>query len=287
MLKRVLLILILFVWVSCSYYKDKDNKSLEKKDLLIEAKSKIFIENVKTRYQNLSKYNSKGKVTRMLYILPDLSYISVEQNFLALYTRKDINFQLNFELPKTFELSLELYEDPRKEEISFPAWSLRDPKKYIENNLKDKTDAEYKESTETVKDILWVKSKNENFLFVVDKNNVENTASSLIEPMSQIESKTKANFVIPTIFYKGKDYDSFNHYINLKDLHIENQESIDGTECFILEGTSYKEKDSYNGIFVKMWIGKQDFLVRKIEHYNVVDNSIILTREIHQNINIQ
>jgi hypothetical protein len=107
--------------------------------------------------------------------------------------------------------------------------------------------------------------------------------ADLSKAMERVHSETKINFVIPTAFYP-ENYGSIKHYREPSDLSVSNEEVFDNVNCYLLTRTLFVGVDSYEGLYLKMWVGKEDLIIRKIEHYNIVTGAVTLTREIHRNV---
>jgi hypothetical protein len=63
-------------------------------------------------------------------------------------------------------------------------------------------------------------------------------------------------------------------------------EKFDSVSCYVISGTALKENND-NGIFITLWIGEGDFLIRKLEILHVVENGRLCKQEIYRNISAQ
>jgi hypothetical protein len=248
--------------------------------------SKVFIEKVKSKYKNIKEYNSDGNVTEIKWILPIGGDSTIRSNIVALVTKEKLLFQFSAGKDGNLDLTWKNFEFPFNHKLSFPEWALKDPRKYMEDNAAEVINDNEINETENVKKEGKITASNNKIIVTNSRTGGTQEVEKLENAFVDLENQTLISFVLPTVFFP-KNYDSFSHYFGLKDLRVEKEETYQDTNCYVLIGNSYSEPDSYKGIYIKMWIGKEDLLIRKIENYNVVENAVILTQEIHKNISVQ
>lgn len=252
--------------------ENKIDKSKEFTETIPRQKKagEIYSEIIKN-YSEINTYNAKGTIQKVTFILPG-------NGVKALGTVHQVNFQLTYDKSKNVELLWSKYPEMKNKRLSLPAIFINKPEEYL-----------YQESLSIIKNTNFSKER----LSTNGKLRVENKDLTLepnkfrdlnyeIEDLSDafinLESETSVDYIIPT-FLEQKLSD-FLLYKDLNNLSVIGTENVDDVNCYILKGSRLIKENE--GMIVKIWVGKKDSLIRKIEKYNFFEKSIVLNIENHE-----
>jgi hypothetical protein len=104
------------------------------------------------------------------------------------------------------------------------------------------------------------------------ENSPHKSGSLRVKSLSALDS-----FIIPLIY---KDFGTSIIEKNNK-VSYEKTETVDGTDCVVLNVDNIESNKNF-GIYFTLWIGKKDFLIRKVKMVNKVEGAEIITQEINE-----
>jgi hypothetical protein len=231
----------------------------------------IFNETLK-KYENTKSYQAEG-IAKTVLITNSLLFRhwSLEKTSFVTELKNSDNFQLEWKnyKPKSWSRFKVLSSEP----------SEQDSCSVFE-------EADNYSSEEVVIKTGKIEGKDNNVLFYSSNGNnissekVDNVSSGL----NKLEKISRSEFELLRLITHDKTFSLI--YPSLDSLKIVRMEKFDSVSCYVISGTALKENND-NGIFITLWIGEGDFLIRKLEILHVVENGRLCKQEIYRNISAQ
>jgi hypothetical protein len=114
-----------------------------------------------------------------------------------------------------------------------------------------------------------------------NKTNRENPVVenlSLVSGYSRVRKLSALFSLLVPLINNNYGISSIDKNTEISDLTSEN---LNGTDCFVLTGDKLKTNQEF-GIYFTLWVGKNDFLIRKVKMVNSVEGAEIITQELHE-----
>jgi hypothetical protein len=114
-----------------------------------------------------------------------------------------------------------------------------------------------------------------------NKTNRENPVVenlSLIRGYSRVRKLSGIDSLLIPLLDRSAGTSLIDNSTEISDLTSEN---LNGTDCFVLTGDKLKTNQEF-GIYFTLWVGKNDFLIRKVKMVNSVEGAEIITQELHE-----
>jgi hypothetical protein len=229
---------------------------------------------VRKRYAALSKVGVSGTVTTSRLTVSNeysASPTSDELGTSGTVDARRVNFRIAKSDAKQFDFEWATVPITYQRTIFVPDWANRDMPGFFANFAPNPGGSEAPKSG---------KLTGRNGVFELTGNEGSITAQPTSDDgFAAVSKTTESEFVAPSMLGLSNRENRFEQIFGNGSIEIAGEGAIDGTYCWVLKSVIMIREAGVPGRMVRVWIAKDDSVVRRIEHLNDVGFGIIVTVE--------